>query len=404
MPHLFVLGRESELSLAELTQVLRADNTWFEAIAGSNELAVFDVSEFTTETFHRCGGLIKFGPAKEYARPDLDQQVQALVESRLPKQGRLTFGISVYPASPDVTRKVLADVQEQMRLLGMTIKSNLKARGMSVRFVMAGDEPQLSSVTVDKNKLTSEKGIEVLVGFDLKTVWVGATQAVQDYEAFAHRDMNRPKRDDVAGMLPPKLARTMINLAGVRLNQQSVVLDPFCGSGTVMQEALVLGAGKVLGSDASDTAVSAAQANMEWLHTQMPLLGEARVEQVDVSDIGTWLPEGFVDLAVTEPFLGDPVRKAIRKEEAIKRQAELSELYDKAFESLARVVKPNGRLVMIFPVLDDRRIPLPPAMGKRWRVLTPWIDVFTTTSKRGGLDYQRPGQRVAREIFLLERK
>lgn len=403
MNHIFVLGRESELCLAELVQVLHAQSLPFTAVCGSKQLAVFDVDGFTNDMFHRCGGLIKFGTGEEHAMKDLDAAVQALVESRLPKTGRLTFGISVYAASPDVTRKNLEAVQEQMYLLGMTIKQNVKAKGASIRFVVS-EEPQLSSVVVEKNHLVTEKGVEVLVALDGKRCFVGATKDVQDFEAFAHRDMNRPMRDDVAGMLPPKLARMMLNLAGLPFNKQAVVLDPFCGSGTVMQEALLLGAGKVLGSDLSAKSVADTQANVDWLRGQHPDIGDFRVEQVDVAEIGNWLPADFVDVVATEPFLGDPVRRAIKKDEAIRRQAELSELYDKALEALAKVVKPSGRMVILFPVLDDRRIPLPRSFGRLWRVLQPWAEVFEAPSKRGGLDYQRPGQRVGREIFVLEKK
>ena len=403
MLNFFVIGRESDLCLAELTQVLRTQAMPFEVIGGSKDLVVFEMDEVSIDVFHRCGGLIKFGHGKEYGLNQMDQAVQELVRSRLPSEGRLTFGISVYAAEESVTRKRIAEVEEQMYLLGMTIKSNLKADGRSMRFV-TGDEPALSSVVVDKNKLCDEKGLEVLIGIGEKTVFVGATKAVQDYEAYAERDMLRPNRDDVAGMLPPKLARIMLNLSGVTIDKNTVVLDPFCGSGTVMQEALLLGAGKVLGSDVSPKAVADAQANIDWLMKQQVIAGEARIEQVDVAEIGNWLPANFVDVAATEPFLGDPVRRAIRKDDAIKRQADLSKLYDAAIESLAKVMKPDGRLVILFPVLDDRRIPLPPAMGRFFRVLTPWNDVFETTSKRGGLDYQRPGQRVGREVFLLARK
>ncbi len=403
MLQFFILGRESELCLAELTQVLRANNLSFEPVGGSKEFVALDMADVSVELFHRCGGLIKFGAGVEERSSGLDKAVQDLVQSRLPAEGRLTFGISVYAASTEVTRKRLAQVQEEMYLLGMTIKTNLKAAGRSVRFV-TGDEPALSSVTVDKNNLVGEKGLEILIGLDEKRVFVGATKAVQDYEAYADRDMNRPNRDDVAGMLPPKLARIMLNLAGVPINKDTVVLDPFCGSGTVMQEALLLGAGKVLGSDVSDKAVADTQANLDWLMKKMVITGTPRVEQVNANDAGRWLPADFIDLIATEPFLGDPVRRSIRKEEAIKRQAELSKLYDAALEALAKVTKPNGRMVMIFPVLDDRRIPLPPAMGRFWRVLTPWAEVFENPSKRGGLDYQRPGQRVGRELFLLGKK
>jgi tRNA G10 N-methylase Trm11 len=403
MPFSFVLGRESDLCLAELVQVVNADKLTCEPLAGSPSFVVMNCEGFTETHFSRCGGLIKYGPIRDVALGAVDRTVADLVIATAKKANRLHFGISVYPASPGVTRKTLTEWQERMNLLGLSIRQSLKKEKVSTRFVTS-TEPQLSSVVVAKNKLVEENGLEVLIGIEDKQAWVGSTSAVQDFEGFARRDMGRPSRDDVAGMLPPKLARTMLNLAGVTIDKSTTVLDPFCGSGTMVQEALLLGAGKALGSDASDKAVADAQANIEWLVGDQVVTGEYRLEQVDAGELHRWLPADFVDVVATEPFLGDPVRGRMSREDVIKRQAELSELYDRAFESIAKVVKPEGRLVIAFPVLMERRVPLPPAMGKRWTILKPWEGVFTARTKRGGIDYQRPGQRVGREIFVLQRK
>src|SRR5438132_1608433 len=77
------------------------------------------------------------------------------------------------------------------------------------------------------------------------------TVKVQDIAAYAQRDQARPKRYAKVGMLPPKLAQIIINLAVGRLpdNQlasicdipageqiprphlELTLLDPFCGTG-----------------------------------------------------------------------------------------------------------------------------------------------------------------------------
>ena len=41
-------------------------------------------------------------------------------------------------------------------------------------------------------------------------------------------------------MLPPKLAQIIVSLSGTQPGQ--TVLDPFCGTGVVLQEALIMGA------------------------------------------------------------------------------------------------------------------------------------------------------------------
>ena len=59
-------------------------------------------------------------------------------------------------------------------------------------------------------------------------------------------------------MIPPKLARTMINLAVGENDPKSItVFDPFCGTGTILMEGLMVGV-TVMGSDLDHEAVHGA--------------------------------------------------------------------------------------------------------------------------------------------------
>jgi len=203
-------------------------------------------------------------------------------------------------------------------------------------------------------------------------------------------------------MLPPKLARMMINLAGLPLNKDKVVLDPFCGSGTVIQEAAILGAGKILGSDYSNNAVQSSLANIEWLKERRALSSKFVVEQVDVRELANWVPAQSIDLIVTEPFLGNPVRGQIPNLQIQKRQAELAELYTAALEQFGQVLTPDGRVVIIFPFIDENRLPLPKNLQKLFEIDS--ILEGVADIKRGGIDYKRPGQKLGREIFVLRKK
>lgn len=398
----FVLGRESQLSLAEILGVCRANQISAKFIAASNELAIFDLDRFDPELFSRCGGLIKYGPVQAVPLPKLVDDVKALLSPNSDK--KFHFGISVYAADDRVTRRELTDWQKRLESVGMQIRAKLRREGASVRFVVS-QEPQLSSVVVTKNKLVSEQGKELIVGLGKgDEAWIGVTAAVQDFEEFSVRDYGRPSRDDVSGMLPPKLARMMINMAGVPLDEKTVLLDPFCGSGTVLQEAMMLGAGKALGSDVSSKAITDAQRNIDWLFSKQAMKGEVKIEQVDARELSSWLPERMVDLVVTEPFLGEPVKRKMAGADMVKRQQELGKLYAEVLPQIHRALKDGGRVVMVFPFIEHHRLPLPAGFQKQWEIEQPYKDIKRITSKRGGLDYQRPGQHVGREIFLLRKK
>ncbi len=88
---------------------------------------------------------------------------------------------------------------------------------------------------------------------------------IQDIDAYAERDLEK-SRDMAVGMLPPKLAQTMINLAigPTLVNEKIHLYDPFCGLGTVQIESLYMGISQIYASDVSPemtaaTSQSAAQ-------------------------------------------------------------------------------------------------------------------------------------------------
>ena len=62
--------------------------------------------------------------------------------------------------------------------------------------------------------------------------------------------------------MPPRLARMMVNLSACTAGK--TLLDPFCGVGTILQEALLEKA-MVVGMDVNPWCVKAATENLEWL-------------------------------------------------------------------------------------------------------------------------------------------
>jgi hypothetical protein len=66
--------------------------------------------------------------------------------------------------------------------------------------------------------------------------------------------------DAFVGMLPPKLAQIMLNLA-TKGERGLQIWDPFCGLGTTLIEAFQAGYSHLLGSDIADDMVIATQTN-----------------------------------------------------------------------------------------------------------------------------------------------
>ncbi|MEK6807835.1 MAG: DNA methyltransferase [Nanoarchaeota archaeon] len=62
-------------------------------------------------------------------------------------------------------------------------------------------------------------------------------------------------------MLKPKLARLLVNLSGAK--EGETILDPFCGAGSILIEAAVLGT-KVIGTDFDSEMIARAKKNLEF--------------------------------------------------------------------------------------------------------------------------------------------
>lgn len=135
--------------------------------------------------------------------------------------------------------------------------------------------------------------------------------------------------------LHPRYARTLVNLTRVKRGQ--TLLDPFCGTGGILIEASMVGA-KVLGSDIAEEMVGGCVANLN--HFQAPF---ESVKASDVGDIASVF--GKVDVVATDPPYG---RSASLWQEG------KSSLYARAMEAFLEVVRPEGRVGVVFPEPLDR--------------------------------------------------
>ena len=233
---------------------------------------------------------------------------------------------------------------------------------------------------------------------------VGQTSAVQDYKAYSSRDFGRPKRDNKNGMTPPKLAQVMINLAKIDIDQ--ILYDPFCGSGTILQEANLFGYMNIFGSDISSKQIQDSKDNLRWLE-QTCYSNIIPDEHIFLSDILTPNKLLKVDAIVSEGFLGSPERRSYKK---AKSDAEdLTSFYLKALSIIEKMVNKNGIIIMAIPffVIEKEYIYLPildklNRIGlKAERPLPENINI--RTFGRGNLTYSRPNQFVGREILILKK-
>lgn len=387
-----ILGSHPELSLAEITALTGARP---DAHAGM--AAIFSYIEGNhISLLDKLGGTQKLGLViGEVNKPDTDELI-AFLSSQLEhehRESKMHFGISVYDFG---NPKGVDAIAKSARQIGMTVKTQMKEKGLSARFVMS-ESAALNAVAVRKNELI-RKGAEFVFLVANDRVVIGTTTAVQDAEDWSERDFGRPRRNAKQGMLPPKLARMMVNLTGERVIG-ATLLDPFCGSGTVLMEGAMLGAGKLVGSDIATGAVHDTQHNLSWLKERGIAVKDVDVFAAKASEVANRLPENSIDLVVTETYLGMPRRGTETIDEVKKAVEYIGTLYRESFSSMRKVLKDDAVLVIAAPVhmlgKESFEAPVEDIMTE----LGYWSDPVTENP----LMYHREDQLVGRRFFRFRK-
>lgn len=379
MKHAAVLGRNPALSVAELTAV--GDKDCLEKVVNGVALLSGDISDVD-----RLGGTTKL--VRLIGTASSAEEAVAQAAGQAPSGKKLSFGLSIYgnaAAGP----------------LSILMKKYLRKRDVSSRFVPTKDA--LSTAQVKHNGLIG-KGVEWCL-IEVDGAWhYGETVWIQDFEGFAHRDYKKPVNDTKRGMLPPKLARIMVNL-GFGDTSTGLVYDPFCGSGVVLMEASSMGF-QVAGSDISKKAVTDTLQNLDWLAG----LETRGTWDIRVADSVDRLPFRGVDAIVTEGYLGTAATAAMDDAGMLEQAKEVEPIMESFLKQAAHALKPGARLILTLPMwklrsglhrlsLIDRAStlgytklsPLPEGMN------------FSGLTDRQTIEVSRPQQRVLHELVILQR-
>lgn len=305
MKYLFVFGNAPELAAAEVAAIDPKD------------------SDDPQKLIKILGGTVKIAVRVGSVLAEL---------STLPK---ITFGFSWYGVRRDFS-------------LEKNIKRELEEKGIKARFVLPQKNNVLSSVVVTKQKVS-----EIIFNKD----GIYKTMAVQDFSEWNRRDYGRPEASGHIGMLPPKVARMMVNLA-----KAQIILDPFCGVGTIAAETLVLGK-EAIAADINPDQVEKTKKNLAWLG-----ISGYRVIQADARMISGL----SVEAIVTEPDLGP--------------RPGLEQLYLESLSNWRKILQPGGRVVIALPFIEN-------VIDK--------AKVMGYSLEQGPFSYFRPQARVRRNIIVL---
>lgn len=388
MKSLIILGRQPALGLAELESLYGA-----KVLCPVGPEAVLIDLEPNLIDFNRLGGSIKLTrvlaelPTTNWR--DIEDYLVKTIGDQLKHvpEGKFKLGLSTYGL------RVRAN---EINASALRLKKLIKAEGRSVR-VVPNKTPALNSAQVLHNSLTGATGWELVFYRSGNKTILAQTVAEQDIEAYSRRDQNRPMRDAKVGMLPPKLAQIIINLTCPPTG--STVLDPFCGTGVVLQEALLMGYA-VYGTDLEPRMIEYSRANLDWLHQQRDGNFDMRLEAGDATKHRWQMPSALV--VAGETYLGKPLSKEPTPELLHTIMEECDRIHRGTLDNLHRQLPKGTRLCLAVPA---------------WRVKNGFKHLRTLDylrelgynrielkfARASELIYFREDQLVARELVILER-
>ncbi|MFW9844639.1 MAG: TRM11 family SAM-dependent methyltransferase [Candidatus Thorarchaeota archaeon] len=443
--YVFILGSNWLLSIAELLVYVR--NRGYEAVVTdhSRHAVILDFKQKLTledvvDMQGALGGCYKIGrviqtyniilPMNAYptnGKPD--KEALDILTSvpwlpslwQRPRGKKIKFGVSTYPI---IDGKAPIQYRKFTRGLDDTIKKLLLQKGARRADYFAYDEPDrrrakrmnlaLWPKTISKNNLLTPPNAEILAVFTEKNLYIARTMVIYDSVLQQYRDESRPYISKEIST-SPKVCRTLLNLAGARPGD--TVLDPFCGTGTLLMEAAMLGM-KCIGIDIDGNQVQGTKSNLTWFGRDIGERVHFDVFRGDARNLAS-LVSKQVDAVAFEPSLGPVSKKKPTAEEAESTIKELTELYREALTQIAQVLRPDGRVAMTIPVIISKSGPV--TMDIREMIEGTGLGVYKMlpadminslsdseerlyiTPNREVLPERKMGQIVQRQIIVLEK-
>lgn len=392
---LLLLGRQPALGIAEAESLFGADKI----SPLSKESILLDVP-VQDIPFARLGGSTRAAKVLTYIESTDWNVIEKYLETELPKhtcclpEGKVKLGLSVYGLRVNVRR---------LNASGLTLKKAVKNGGRSVR-VVPNKDLELNTAQVLHNQLTGPTGMELLlIRADDNRTLLAQTMFVQDIDAYAARDQARPARDARVGMLPPKLAQIITNLSvGTITSPRLQVLDPFCGTGVVLQEALLMGY-QAYGTDLEPRMIEYSHKNLAWLTDKFPSLSNYELEVGDATS-HTWLSKAETTKAIAcETYLGQPFSTEPNPDKLKQVMQDVDTIHRKFLQNVARQTDPGFRMCIAVPAWFTK------SGVKHLKTLDSLEElgynrVSFVHSDTRDLIYHRENQVVGRELVILTRK
>jgi tRNA G10 N-methylase Trm11 len=296
---------------------LRTTNTKFEGLAGVHKVA------------------IPITPSVE-SPEDAQGQIEEFLKNL---NDNFSFSVSYYSSSSQKPDK------SEYEVVVSTILEIIRG----ARFRKANLIRSRDGTEVHAKEIAARKIIDFVILRMDNLYQVGVTIYVPDTAQFRVRSNERPVVSSEIS-ISSRLAKVLLNLSN--LKKGDMLLDPFCGSGTILAEAILAGINCV-GVDKNPISIENAKLNLKWVSTKSKsevgtyslMVGDAtKLEYILNSSVP-------VDGVVTEPILLPRINYMPNLTKARRMVRNASRLYSDSLYSISALVRSGGRIAIVAPSL-----------------------------------------------------
>lgn len=374
----FVLGKNWTLSIAELLEYLTDRAIDYEIVDYSRTAIILDLHRYFEprelgDIQEALGGCYKIGKVVSNFNKDIavrafpaEGNIHRDARGRLRecpwvdriwgnvKGKKIKFGFSTYPL---VNYESDIDLKKLTLGLDEWTKRTLSEKGARRAVYYAYDDtdpdnPDMPNMalwpqTVAEQTLYKPPNSEILILLTTNRMYIANTIVLYDSMLQKYRDESRPY---VAAEIStsPKICRTLLNLAGAR--RGDTILDPFCGTGTLLMEGALLGM-RVIGIELDGNTAQGARSNLKWLGKDLGEHLDYKVVKGDARDANKLIQE-TVDAVAFEPELGPVFDNPPQPKKAKSIIDDLIKLYKQTLNAIATRLRPGGRVGMTLPVIN----------------------------------------------------
>ena len=317
--HFFILGRNPELSRHEVLEFLKTRSREHTEILFEENLLVIETNEGEKFDIQEFGGVMWIGEIK--TQGSIEDLAKEINQNEIIPADKFSYALF---GNQD----------------GQILKNKFKER--KKKAMLKHGRQQIKFQDGTKHDLPNAD-FYIFCHEYKNVIYFGIANQSYNDEGVKKRDMKKPvRRESLA--ISPRLSKILINISGAK--PRDLLLDPFCGIGGILQEALIKRM-NVHGIDKDKDATEGAKQNLKWLASEYNIKNNFTIENLDSRKA----PDLQFAAIATETPLGRVLRKKPDDNEAQQIIQNFEAYIIPILRRLKAVKKPKAKIAITFPVI-----------------------------------------------------